>query len=231
MEDRVCLYCHKTFTPPKRISKYCSKSCAGKAWRAKGKGIKDIKGQRFGRLVVLKFTGTSKHGVALWLCKCDCGNEKIILSCSLVQVNTKSCGCLKIETDRQRMTEMRAPYKLPEGEAAFNSLHLQYRRSAARRDLPFCLTKDEFKKLTRGDCYYCGKSPQQRTSKHRVNGSYIYNGIDRRDNDLGYTIDNCVPCCTLCNLKKLAMSEDEFITWVVSVYNHYVTKNAKAGIA
>jgi len=35
--------------------------------------VKDLMGQRFGRLVCLSFSGMNKHHNALWLCRCDCG--------------------------------------------------------------------------------------------------------------------------------------------------------------
>ena len=40
--------------------------------------IKDLTGQRFGKLVVLEFAGKTKRNDALWLCQCDCGNQKIL---------------------------------------------------------------------------------------------------------------------------------------------------------
>ena len=55
---------------------------------------KDITGQRFGMLTVLKRAGTNKHRKALWKCKCDCGRTTVVSSVDLVTGNTKSCGCL-----------------------------------------------------------------------------------------------------------------------------------------
>lgn len=54
--------------------------------------LKDITGQRFGKVVVIKYIGQSK-----WLCKCDCGNQKIIDGRRLRKGDTKSCGCLSLE--------------------------------------------------------------------------------------------------------------------------------------
>lgn len=42
--------------------------------------IKDITGERFGKLVAVKNVGVNKHKRALWLCKCDCGNECVVTS-------------------------------------------------------------------------------------------------------------------------------------------------------
>ncbi len=54
----------------------------------------DLTGRRFGRLVVLEFTGRKTNGrVPIWQCKCDCGQIKDVESASLVRGNTSSCGC------------------------------------------------------------------------------------------------------------------------------------------
>jgi hypothetical protein len=51
---------------------------------------------------------------------------------------------------------------------------------------------------------------------------YAYNGIDRVDNFKGYEIDNCVPCCYICNYAKRDMSKDQFLAWVKRIYmNQY----------
>lgn len=56
--------------------------------------IKDLKGQRFGRLFVKEYVG-SENKRSMWLCKCDCGKEKIISSKNILTNNVRSCGCLK----------------------------------------------------------------------------------------------------------------------------------------
>ena len=56
----------------------------------------DLTGQRFGNLVVVSRAARPDDLVsngAYWLCKCDCGKEKIIMGKSLRQGKTKSCGC------------------------------------------------------------------------------------------------------------------------------------------
>ena len=56
----------------------------------------DITGQKFGKLTVLKKVEKPKHlkkNETFWLCKCDCGNEKVIRGYSLKVGNTTSCGC------------------------------------------------------------------------------------------------------------------------------------------
>lgn len=76
----------------------------------------DLTGQRFGRLIVISQEPSRKldkgHSVSMWLCRCDCGNQKIIRSDSLRSGRTNSCGCLHKEqllarTTRHGMTGSR----------------------------------------------------------------------------------------------------------------------------
>jgi hypothetical protein len=60
--------------------------------------IKDMTGKRFGRLVVIARAGSNNYSrLATWSCKCDCGNESIVVGQSLRSGITKSCGCLKVD--------------------------------------------------------------------------------------------------------------------------------------
>ena len=54
---------------------------------------KELTGQRFGNLTVIKRVESNKDGRAQWLCKCDCGNECIATGKSLINGSKKSCGC------------------------------------------------------------------------------------------------------------------------------------------
>ncbi len=47
-----------------------------------------------------------------------------------------------------------------------------------------------------------------------------YNGIDRKNSTLGYTMDNCVTCCGSCNIMKNKFTEEEFISKVISIYTN-----------
>lgn len=71
-------------------------SCILQALKLKGLVMKlvDRTGQRFGKLIVLEQAGRNNLKKVLWKCKCDCGNETIVVSGSLVTGNTESCGCV-----------------------------------------------------------------------------------------------------------------------------------------
>lgn len=54
----------------------------------------DLTGQVFGYLTAIECLGKKNHNVA-WLCKCKCGNTKIVSSNNLMSGEVQSCGCLK----------------------------------------------------------------------------------------------------------------------------------------
>lgn len=66
--------------------------------------IKDLSGQRFGRLLVLYDTSERKRGNVVWHCRCDCGNEVDIRGGNLISGNTTSCGCYSRECIVERST-------------------------------------------------------------------------------------------------------------------------------
>lgn len=66
----------------------------------------NIENQQFGRLKVLSRASShvTRGGNVLtrWLCLCSCGSQKIVLTSSLLQSKTKSCGCLLRETSKAK---------------------------------------------------------------------------------------------------------------------------------
>lgn len=69
---------------------------------------KDLTGIKFDRLTVIKQVSdyiypSSKKHEAMWLCKCDCGNEVIVTNGHLNSGKIKSCGCLKKEVSKNTM--------------------------------------------------------------------------------------------------------------------------------
>lgn len=47
----------------------------------------------------------AKHGNSMWLCRCSCGQTKVISRSNLISGTTKSCGCLNDETRVARLTK------------------------------------------------------------------------------------------------------------------------------
>ena len=62
----------------------------------------DLTGQKFGKLTTIRIVGRDKYHKILYLCLCECGNEKITLGRSLLNGTCKSCGCLNHEAKIQK---------------------------------------------------------------------------------------------------------------------------------
>lgn len=59
--------------------------------------IKNLVGNKYGKLKVIKFNGKNKHNKSIWLCKCDCGKEIVCIGGDLTRGHTTSCGCSRIK--------------------------------------------------------------------------------------------------------------------------------------
>ena len=55
--------------------------------------VDDLKGKKFYNMEVISFAGINDKGRSTWLCRCDCGNEKIVVGSELKRGKVKSCGC------------------------------------------------------------------------------------------------------------------------------------------
>ena len=66
---------------------------------------RDVTGERFGRLLVLRDGGrywrASGSSLRAWVCLCDCGDEVTVNSHSLLRGLTQSCGCLRVAVGRE----------------------------------------------------------------------------------------------------------------------------------
>jgi hypothetical protein len=173
--------------------------------------VKDFIGKVFGNLTVID-TAKRLNGKTRYWCQCACGRKKIVNYDSLVYGNSTTCGCLKHKNLER--TQYRAMYKM-------------YKYSAKKRKIAFKLTFKEFVKLTSYACHYCGVSPERKPIKSVKNKNIdlenrgiVVNGIDRKDNKIGYVLSNCVPCCPSCNYMKQDMHIDQFLRKIVQIYEN-----------
>lgn len=99
-----------------------------------------------------------------------------------------------------------------------NSISVSYNsylKRAAQKDLEFALTVEQFNSFINGCCYYCNK---ENTESHK-------NGIDRKNNTIGYVFENCVTCCGECNYMKGSLSSEEFIDTCKKVSEYNMNRN------
>ena len=189
--------------------------------KVKTNGFIDKTGMKFNDLTVIEYSHAIPYtnpnsgkatSVHFWHCVCVCGNKIIANGNTLSRGGTKSCGCLHARSMKNCKTNA-----LETGEAAFNDIYRTYSYSAKKRNYIFDLTKDEFKEIAQQLCFYCNKPPQSRQegSKNRkYHGSFMYNGIDRVVNSIGYTKNNCVSCCKTCNRMKMDKDIGQFLDQV-----------------
>lgn len=191
--------------------------------RTKSLRVGDIVGQ--GNLEVLETEtrqeGNTKRGFSKVRCK-FCGSETWKRNNILKRHRTYSCGCQKRDSSTWTNSGPRhMSWRLPYGESAFNNLFYQYIRSAKKRGYSFDLDKESFRKITKKNCHYCGGEPNRVIKgQGKTSGDYIYNGIDRIDNSIGYIEDNIVPCCFICNSMKHTLSVEDFLKHIETILIH-----------
>ena len=152
-------------------------------------------GTKKGRYLILELIhdiGNIKFKV-----KCDCGTEKIITQSTLI--NSNSCGCLSREITSKRQIK-------PNCESAKRELFNGYLNGAKVRNINFELSFEDTFNIAANPCFYCGEKETREIK--RAGGSIKVTGIDRVDNTKGYILNNCVPCCKKCNLKKSDITLD-----------------------
>ena len=110
-----------------------------------------------------------------------------------------------------------------------STVYGSYVRSAKKRELTWDLTKQQFKALTQLPCTYCGILPEatHATEKLYNTNLFRYNGIDRVDNNKGYEISNCVPCCSICNFAKRDLDYPTWLAYVRRLTEFNILKEEK----
>jgi len=176
----------------------------------------DLTGRVFFRWTVLHKDPVISGSGAQWICQCKCGTIRSVKSGSLLQCRSKSCGCYGRDVQRKRLRK-------PAGEQSFNEVYRRYKANAKKKGRVFKLDKESFREITQRHCHYCGCKPSKENRDRYDTGSYIYNGIDRYDNNFGYSLENSVPCCEACNRAKLMMSAEDYINLCkrVAGYHEY----------
>lgn len=165
--------------------------------------------EKFNRLTVIKFDH-SKNGRSYFLFQCDCGEEKVILGSLVKSGNTKSCGCLSKETKQAK--------RFSENHTEITAIILDYKRHAVDRNYEWLLTREEVEKIINLDCHYCKIGPSNiKKTKNSLGDGYKYSGIDRVNSIKGYTYENVVPCCKICNYAKSNLTFEEFKKWAIRI--------------
>ena len=196
--------------------------------KRRGRPAQDLTGRRFGMLTVEAIAPEKYNNERVYICRCDCGCTIKAAGSHLKRKTHKldHCGCKGAFRNGKSAPGQRGigGWNMSKQviknnpKTALNSLYANYRTGATKRGYSFLLTKKQFYELTQQNCHYCNASPSSKYS--RGEHSLIYNGVDRKDNDKGYTPDNTLPCCGVCNQAKSDMAYNDFLEWVEKVYTH-----------
>lgn len=136
-------------------------------------------------------------------------NSRICLDCSGL-TKTKNCSrCVSCtqayNKAQQKLFRDTKNYKLQP-----KYKYRLYIDRAIERGYAFDLSYDEFMLYWNKPCYYC-------------NNEITTIGLDRVDNNIGYSVNNIVPCCTTCNRMKMTLSQNDFITKCITISNLHKT--------
>jgi hypothetical protein len=181
-------------------------------------GIAIKPGQKFNKLTTITYDN------GYWNCLCECGNTTTALTHHLLSNNTKSCGCLKVETTRKNQ-KLSLPV-VTKFEPRITSARRLWRQYCYQDKL--CdLTFDQWFNVSQKDCFYCGANPYSTYNyfitkadaiqETKNKGYFIYNGLDRTDNSLPHTLSNVVPCCPICNRAKAERTIEEFHKYITTL--------------
>lgn len=173
-----------------------------------------IAGEQRNSLIFLQEAGKNEQGQYLVLCRCVCDTPVTIRKSEFGQ--TKSCGCAQRAAALRVCQLKRHEY----GAANRRTVYRRYARFAFKRGLCFDFTLEQFHCVSQKCCFYCGAPPSNREQAPQHFGEYVYSGIDRLNNAVGYTLSNTVPCCIQCNKAKGTLSVVEFKAWLSRAFNH-----------
>jgi hypothetical protein len=187
--------------------------------------FKSLTGQVFNGNTVLNLVGKNKYLSYEYEILCECGNKYIAEGNDVKTARRVSCGCKRTKNSVSKCNL--DPY-----HALNYNLYSDYKKKAEYRNIDFNLSFEEFKELTSKSCVYCGIEHSNIKTRHRNNkiASNVilhYNGIDRVDNTKGYTKENSVSCCKICNQAKHTMTENNFIDWIFRASDFLMKKQLK----
>jgi hypothetical protein len=184
-------------------------------------------GLKYGKLTSVKNLGLRTYGKSnrtFFLFNCDCGNQVELPLKQVVSMKTRSCGCLPYE-DRIGSTN----------KYVFKGI----KSGAKTRGLNFEISYDDFLSISCKECFYCGEINKRNKWAYvgsAANSSFIesvqnrelynsmINGLDRLDSSLGYTMDNIVSCCGICNRAKMDLKLDDFLSHIKKIYKWKIEK-------
>jgi hypothetical protein len=144
----------------------------------------DLTGRVYGRLTVISCAGQQDRARIKWKCRCSCGSEVSISGTELRCGDTKSCGCLRVETTIKRLTKHGAA-----SSKAKTATYATWQRMIQRCSNP-----------NAGNWKHYGGRGIEVCERWQDFGNFVADmgeklpgkSIERVDNDAGYSPENCI---------------------------------------
>ena len=147
--------------------------------------VRDLRRQRFGKLVAIKRNYHIEDKQSYWLCLCKCGNEKEVTRKHLLDGSTTSCGCVKSELTSKRSWK-------GHGDIS-GSYWYDIIRNAKYRNISFDITIEEAWQKFLEQNRKCALTGDELVfyTRRKKDANIQTASLDRIDNTKGYTKNNC----------------------------------------
>ena len=190
-----------------RPAKHC-KSCQNMLQKAKVNEKFSIPtGTIFKRLTVLEETTSqpTPNGGSrkCYKVRCECGKEFVTVGTRLKHGRITECSSC-------------ARQKRPQSTKQQTQEERMFVKTVVNRckakGISYDITAATYIAIATKPCHYCGTLPVTKGKQLTRHGEIPIpvNGLDRIDSSLGYTFNNIVPCCSICNIMKSNLSLEKF---------------------
>ena len=170
----------------------------------------NIIGQRFGRWLVVKYLKKGR-----WECLCDCGNIKNVCRSTLINGDSRSCGCLAEELKFKGLNGISHAY--------WGRIRSAALKSGREFNISMQYVWDLYEKQNRRCALSNIEIVFEKRSHHCINQTA---SLDRIDNSKGYIEGNVQWVHKMVNRMKSVFDQEDFIKMCESITN---VKNHKYG--
>lgn len=177
--------------------------------------IIDRKGQKFNKWTFIEFKGVNSNKDAIWLCKCECGFEKIQVAYNVV--GGQSRQCLKCSFTKNYKENELSP-----------SVWKTMKANAARKGRELYVSREyviQLFLLQNKKCALSGIPIEFAKSNNEYKNGKQTASLDRIDSSKGYTKDNIQWVHKDINKMKNVFSEDKLIFYCEHIYKYSLEKN------
>lgn len=179
----------------------------------------ELTGRRFGKLVAVRRTATSRNGHARWVCVCDCGNYHESMATHLISNKMTHCGCSSYTGERR--SDWGGVGDIS-GDL-WTSIKRGANGSKGRKELQFSITMEFAWHLFLKQNRRCALSGLPLNFTHE-NGVRVRDtksaSLDRIDSNFGYTEDNVQWVHKDINMMKGRLEESYFLSLCSAVASY-----------